>query len=74
MKKTNRVRAALVASLAAASLTIVVAPLVVLAPSAGAATPPAVTSGTTYTVVSLSSGKCVDARAAATGNGTAVQQ
>jgi len=39
-----------------------------------AATPPPVTSGSTYTVVNLNSGKCVDARAAGTGNGTAVQQ
>ena len=46
----------------------------VLTPSANAATPPPVTSGTTYTVVDLGSGKCVDARAAATANGTAVQQ
>ena len=34
----------------------------------------AITSGTTYTVTNVNSGKCVDARAAATANGTAVQQ
>ncbi|MEU8005745.1 RICIN domain-containing protein [Catellatospora sp. NPDC049111] len=34
----------------------------------------AVTSGTTYTVVNKANGKCVDARAAASANGTAVQQ
>ncbi|MFC1426689.1 RICIN domain-containing protein [Streptacidiphilus sp. N1-12] len=45
-----------------------------LGPSAGAATPAAVVSGTSYTVVNSNSGKCVDARAAATANGTAVQQ
>ena len=45
-----------------------------LSPTAGAATPAAVVSGTSYTVVNSNSGKCVDARAAATANGTAVQQ
>jgi hypothetical protein len=40
------------------------------APTAGAA----VTDGTWYTVVNKTSGKCVDAAAAATANGTAVQQ
>ena len=44
----------------------------VLAP--GAVAQAAVTSGATYTVINLNSGKCVDARAAATANGTAVQQ
>ncbi|HET6504117.1 MAG TPA: RICIN domain-containing protein [Amycolatopsis sp.] len=39
-----------------------------------AVTPAAITSGTTYTVTNVNSGKCVDARAAATANGTAVQQ
>jgi hypothetical protein len=34
----------------------------------------AIVSGTTYTVTSVTSGKCVDARAAGTANGTAVQQ
>jgi hypothetical protein len=43
---------------------------VVSVPSARAA----VTDGTWYTVVNKTSGKCVDARAAATANGTAVQQ
>ncbi|MET8810168.1 RICIN domain-containing protein [Streptomyces sp. NPDC004546] len=42
----------------------------VSAPSASAATIPT----TPTTVVNANSGKCVDARAAATGNGTAVQQ
>ena len=36
--------------------------------------PAAVTPGTPYTVVNSASGKCADARAAATANGTAVQQ
>ncbi|GIH12565.1 hypothetical protein Raf01_07370 [Rugosimonospora africana] len=48
-------------------------------PAAGAATtqaaaPAAVVSGTAYTVVNSNSGKCVDAKAAATANGTVVQQ
>jgi hypothetical protein len=34
----------------------------------------AITSGTAYTVTNVNSGKCVDARSAATANGTAVQQ
>ena len=46
---------------------------VMLVPSATAASA-AVTSGTTYTVTNVNSGKCVDAAAAATANGTAVQQ
>ncbi|GAA4599533.1 RICIN domain-containing protein [Planotetraspora phitsanulokensis] len=68
------------ATVAAAALTLAVAP------SAGAAAGTAVgtTAGTTATaaapptgfttVVNVGSGKCVDARAAATANGTAVQQ
>jgi hypothetical protein len=43
---------------------------VLAAPQASAA----VVSGTTYTVVNVNSGKCVDASAAGTANGTAVQQ
>jgi hypothetical protein len=39
-----------------------------------AAAPAAVVPGTAYTVVNGNSGKCVDARSAATANGTAVQQ
>ncbi|HEX3778706.1 MAG TPA: RICIN domain-containing protein [Pseudonocardiaceae bacterium] len=39
-----------------------------------AAKPAAVTPGTWYTVVNEGSGKCVDARSAATTNGTVVQQ
>jgi len=38
------------------------------------AKPAAVSPGTWYTVVNVGSGKCVDARSAATANGTAVQQ
>ncbi|MEZ0094014.1 RICIN domain-containing protein [Streptacidiphilus sp. EB129] len=49
-----------------------------VSPSATAAAVPAaaaaVTSGTSYTVTNANSGKCVDARAAGTANGTAVQQ
>jgi hypothetical protein len=39
-----------------------------------ATTPAAVVSGTSYTIVNSNSSKCVDARAAATANATAVQQ
>ncbi|MEV4410417.1 RICIN domain-containing protein [Catellatospora sp. NPDC049609] len=65
-------RRAIVSALTASVLASVgVAVVVVLgAPSAQAA----ITPGTTYTVVSKASGKCVDARSAATANGTAVQQ
>ncbi|NUR31953.1 MAG: coagulation factor 5/8 type domain-containing protein, partial [Catenulispora sp.] len=42
--------------------------------TAALAAPAAVTSGTTYIVGNANSGKCVDARAAGTANGTAVQQ
>ncbi|TDU01903.1 putative chitinase [Streptomyces sp. 846.5] len=52
------------AVLAASGLTLA------LAPAASAA----VTSGTSYTVTNVNSGKCVDARAAGTANATAVQQ
>ena len=52
------------AALAASGLTLA------LAPAASAA----VTSGTSYTVTDVNSGKCVDARAAGTANATAVQQ
>ena len=73
-----RSRSALLAGLAATGLaaggmTLALAPSAGAAPKAAAA-PAAVTSGTTYTVTNLNSGKCVDARAAATANGTAVQQ
>jgi hypothetical protein len=57
-------QALVVVAALAASLALV------LAPSATSA----ISSGTTYTVVNQNSGKCVDARAAATANGTAVQQ
>jgi predicted chitinase len=52
------------AVLAASGLTLA------FAPAASAA----VSSGTSYTVTNVNSGKCVDARAAATANATAVQQ
>ncbi|MFC1412983.1 glycoside hydrolase family 19 protein [Streptacidiphilus sp. N1-12] len=52
------------AVLAASGLTLA------FAPGASAA----VTSGATYSVTNVNSGKCVDARAAATANATAVQQ
>ncbi|MET0132156.1 MAG: RICIN domain-containing protein [Kibdelosporangium sp.] len=56
-----------VVSLAAGYLTVIT---VVAAPPASAAIDP----GAWYTVTAQHSGKCVDARAAATANGTAVQQ
>ncbi|WP_435822217.1 RICIN domain-containing protein [Actinacidiphila alni] len=65
--RTRRRTAALVAALvlpASAGLALVTAP------GAGAATLPTAPA----TVTGVGSGKCVDARAAATGNGTAVQQ
>jgi hypothetical protein len=58
------------ASAAAVVVAGAAAVALVSAPSAGAA----VTAGTWYTVVNATSGKCVDARAASTANGTAVQQ
>jgi hypothetical protein len=61
-------RTALTAVLAVVAGTFTV--LAATAPVAGAAVDPAVW----YTVVNQASGKCVDARAAATANGTAVQQ
>ncbi|WP_414719940.1 RICIN domain-containing protein [Umezawaea sp.] len=56
----------------AAVLAIIAGTITALAaaPAANAAVDP----GTWYTVVNQGSGKCVDARAAATANGTAVQQ
>jgi len=60
--------AALVLALLTMAASYVTA--VALAPAASAA----VTPGTWYTVVSKNSGKCVDARAAASANGTVVQQ
>jgi ricin-type beta-trefoil lectin protein len=62
-----------VTALAAAGLTVAGVPAATAA-GTPAATPAAITSGTTYTVTNVNSGKCVDARAAATANGTAVQQ
>ena len=68
---TRRRTAALAATaLAAGALTLALAP----SATAVASLPAAVTSGTTYTVTNAGSGKCVDARAAGTANGTAVQQ
>ncbi|MFC1416599.1 RICIN domain-containing protein [Streptacidiphilus cavernicola] len=67
-RRTAALAGTAVAALVASALTVA------LGPTAVAATPAAVVSGTSYTVVNSNSGKCVDARAAATGNGTAVQQ
>ena len=67
-RRTAVLASAAVAALAGAVLTVT------LSSPVSAATPPPVTSGSTYTVVNLNSGKCVDARAAGTANGTAVQQ
>jgi ricin-type beta-trefoil lectin protein len=63
-------RRALLAGGAAAAVVAAGTLVLTLSPLANAA----VTSGTTYTVVNAGSGKCVDARSAATANGTAVQQ
>ena len=68
MRTAQKARAAIAASaLVAGGLTVA------LVPSATAASA-TVTSGTTYTVTNANSGKCVNAAAAATANGTAVQQ
>jgi Ricin-type beta-trefoil lectin domain len=66
----RRTAALAATALAAGALTLALAP----SATAVASLPAAVTSGTTYTVTNANSGKCVDARAAATANGTAVQQ
>jgi hypothetical protein len=58
-------------SAAAALVTLVATCFVVISASQATA---AVSPGTWYTVVNKTSGKCVDARAAATADGTAVQQ
>jgi len=58
------------AALALAAMTIVAGYLAAVAPAASAA----VTPGGWYTVAGQNSGKCVDARAAASVNGTVVQQ
>jgi ricin-type beta-trefoil lectin protein len=60
------------AVVANAGLTVASAPAAAAAGTAAA--PAAITSGTTYTVTNVNSGECVDARSAATANGTAVQQ
>ncbi|WP_240676882.1 RICIN domain-containing protein [Actinacidiphila soli] len=80
MKPAQRLwrRAAMLAITAAAAL-VASGLTYTLAPSAAAAVTPAATataisSGSTYTVANSNSGKCVDAKAAATANGTAVQQ
>jgi hypothetical protein len=73
---------ALGAAAATAAIALAAAGIALAAPSAtatglraaAAAAPAAVTSGTTYTVTNSNSGKCVDARAASTANGTAIQQ
>lgn len=67
---TRRRRTAVAILTAAASIAATVGVTLLTSPQATAA----VTSGTLYTVVSKNSGKCVDARAAGTANGTAVQQ
>ncbi|MDI1462246.1 RICIN domain-containing protein [Catellatospora sp. KI3] len=63
-------RRLLIGSVAVSTLVGAAVMVVLAAPAAQAA----VTSGTTYTVVNKNSAKCVDARSAATANGTAVQQ
>jgi hypothetical protein len=70
-KVPRRRRRTLALSMAAAVATLAATSFALLsATSAGAA----VTDGTWYTVVNKTSGKCVDAAAAATANGTHVQQ
>ncbi|MEY9964374.1 putative low-complexity protein [Streptacidiphilus sp. MAP12-16] len=74
MHKAPRLRRRNVAVAGAAVSALVAGGLAfAMSPSASAAATP-VTSGTTYTVTNANSGKCVDAKAAATANGTAVQQ
>jgi hypothetical protein len=71
--KPDRRRGRRLFALATAAAVVVggaAAVALVSAAPAGAA----VTAGTWYTVVNSTSGKCVDARAASTANGTAVQQ
>ena len=58
------------AALALAAMTIAAGYLAAIAPLANAA----VTPGGWYTITSQNSGKCVDARGAASANGTVVQQ
>src|SRR5690349_3485989 len=66
----RRRRTLTIAAVAALGAGTAVAVAVSAAPAAHAD----VTPGTWYTAVNLNSGKCVDARAAASANGTAVQQ
>ncbi|MEZ0069460.1 putative low-complexity protein [Streptacidiphilus sp. MAP12-20] len=74
IRRPTRHRAAAAASLTSALLLAgSLTPVLAGAGTAEAATT-SVTSGTSYTVTNANSGKCVDARAAATANGTAVQQ
>ncbi|WP_017241976.1 RICIN domain-containing protein [Streptomyces sp. SS] len=68
--RPRRLAAVLVASAALSSAFVAVSPASSAAPSAVAADVP---TGT-VTVVNAGSGKCLDARAAATANGTVVQQ
>jgi hypothetical protein len=68
-RRTVTFVATALSALVASGLTFALSPTI-----AAAATPAAVVSGTSYTVVNSNSSKCVDARAAATANGTAVQQ
>ncbi|MGW8355436.1 RICIN domain-containing protein [Streptomyces wedmorensis] len=68
--RPRRLAAVLVASAALSSALVAVSPTSSAAPSAAAADVP---TGT-VTVVNAGSGKCLDARAAATANGTVVQQ
>ncbi|MER5966076.1 RICIN domain-containing protein [Streptomyces sp. NPDC002057] len=68
--RPRRLRAVLIAGAALSSALVALSPASSAAPSAAAAEIP---TGT-VTVVNSGSGKCLDARAAATSNGTAVQQ
>ncbi|MDH6115115.1 hypothetical protein P3T36_004034 [Kitasatospora sp. MAP12-15] len=69
--------AVLATALLTGALALTAPPAATAAPEAAPKTAPraaTVTSGVTYTVTNANSAKCVDATAAATANGTAVQQ
>ncbi|MBB5868173.1 hypothetical protein F4553_001552 [Allocatelliglobosispora scoriae] len=70
--KTSGFRRRIVPALAVVAMTLAATASLTLISTSDATA--AVTSGTWYTVTNLNSGKCVDARAAASANGTAVQQ
>ena len=70
--KTRGFRRRIVPALAVVAMTLAATASLTLISTSDATA--AVTSGTWYTVVNKNSGKCVDARAAGSANGTVVQQ